>query len=253
MSWAGKILRVNLTAGTVTSEPLRMDWAKLYLGSRGLAGVPLAVVSQDVTITQDGTSADFNGDGLPDAWQSAYFGTSDATNAVPGADPDGDGAANRLEYLAGTNPTNANSVIRITAIAAPTNLPVRVDFTTGTNHLYTMQMREDLVAGYWLGLSAAVPGNNGVQNGTALGSNVTSFSFIFGIGSFPSSPWMTTSTGSCSYASPTVTCSAATLAAGQAWSVTITGQVTAAAGGGAYQANFYDDGGLVMSHDFTIR
>jgi aldehyde:ferredoxin oxidoreductase len=37
MSWAGKILRVNLTAGTVKSEPLRMDWAKLYLGSRGLA------------------------------------------------------------------------------------------------------------------------------------------------------------------------------------------------------------------------
>ena len=37
MSWAGKILRVNLTAGTVTTEALRMDWAKLYLGSRGLA------------------------------------------------------------------------------------------------------------------------------------------------------------------------------------------------------------------------
>jgi aldehyde:ferredoxin oxidoreductase len=37
MSWAGKILRVNLTAGTVKSEPLRTDWAKLYLGSRGLA------------------------------------------------------------------------------------------------------------------------------------------------------------------------------------------------------------------------
>ena len=37
MSWAGKILRVNLTAGTVTSEPLNMAWAKQYLGSRGLA------------------------------------------------------------------------------------------------------------------------------------------------------------------------------------------------------------------------
>ena len=37
MSWAGKILRVNLTAGTVTSEPLKMDWARAYLGSRGLA------------------------------------------------------------------------------------------------------------------------------------------------------------------------------------------------------------------------
>ena len=36
MSWAGKILRVNLTAGTVKSEPLNMDWARAYLGSRGL-------------------------------------------------------------------------------------------------------------------------------------------------------------------------------------------------------------------------
>ena len=37
MSWAGKILRVNLTAGSVKSEPLNMEWAKQYLGSRGLA------------------------------------------------------------------------------------------------------------------------------------------------------------------------------------------------------------------------
>jgi aldehyde:ferredoxin oxidoreductase len=36
MSWAGKILRVDLTAGTVKSEPLKMAWAKEYLGSRGL-------------------------------------------------------------------------------------------------------------------------------------------------------------------------------------------------------------------------
>ncbi|WP_302174390.1 aldehyde ferredoxin oxidoreductase family protein [uncultured Hydrogenophaga sp.] len=36
MSWAGKILRVNLTAGTVKTEPLNMEWARSYLGSRGL-------------------------------------------------------------------------------------------------------------------------------------------------------------------------------------------------------------------------
>ncbi len=36
MSWAGKILRVNLTQGTVTPEALKMDWARDYLGSRGL-------------------------------------------------------------------------------------------------------------------------------------------------------------------------------------------------------------------------
>jgi aldehyde:ferredoxin oxidoreductase len=37
MSWAGKILRVNLATGTVASEPLNMAWARQYLGSRGLA------------------------------------------------------------------------------------------------------------------------------------------------------------------------------------------------------------------------
>ena len=37
MAWTGKVLRVNLTAGTCTTEDLRMDWAKSYLGQRGLA------------------------------------------------------------------------------------------------------------------------------------------------------------------------------------------------------------------------
>ncbi len=37
MTWAKKLLRVNLSKGTCTSEPLNMDWAKKYLGQRGLA------------------------------------------------------------------------------------------------------------------------------------------------------------------------------------------------------------------------
>ena len=37
MGWTRKILRVNLTNGTVNEEPLRMDWAQQYLGQRGLA------------------------------------------------------------------------------------------------------------------------------------------------------------------------------------------------------------------------
>ena len=37
MSWSGKFLRVNLSKGTCQSEPLNMQWAKEYLGSRGLA------------------------------------------------------------------------------------------------------------------------------------------------------------------------------------------------------------------------
>ncbi|PLX35771.1 MAG: aldehyde ferredoxin oxidoreductase, partial [Hyphomicrobiales bacterium] len=36
MSWQGKILRVDLDAGTVAAEPLNWDWADKYIGLRGL-------------------------------------------------------------------------------------------------------------------------------------------------------------------------------------------------------------------------
>ena len=37
MAWNRQILRVNLTQGTCAAEPLNMEWAFDYLGSRGLA------------------------------------------------------------------------------------------------------------------------------------------------------------------------------------------------------------------------
>jgi aldehyde:ferredoxin oxidoreductase len=37
MGWNRKVLRVNLTEGSCTEEPLNMQWADEYLGSRGLA------------------------------------------------------------------------------------------------------------------------------------------------------------------------------------------------------------------------
>jgi len=37
MAWTKKILRVNLSSGSCTEEPLNMEWANDYLGQRGLA------------------------------------------------------------------------------------------------------------------------------------------------------------------------------------------------------------------------
>ncbi|MCC5858058.1 MAG: aldehyde ferredoxin oxidoreductase family protein [Ectothiorhodospiraceae bacterium] len=37
MAWTGNVLRVNLTDGKVSKEPLNMEWARQYLGQRGLA------------------------------------------------------------------------------------------------------------------------------------------------------------------------------------------------------------------------
>ena len=53
-------------------------------------------------------SSDTDGDGLPDAWEIAYFGNITAQDAL--GDPDNDGYNNLQEYLAGSDPTNPNSV-----------------------------------------------------------------------------------------------------------------------------------------------
>ena len=56
---------------------------------------------------------DLNGNGMSDVWEWLYA----ATNAAPGADPDGDGVNNLSEATAGTNPNASNSVPRLNPLA----------------------------------------------------------------------------------------------------------------------------------------
>jgi subtilisin family serine protease len=55
-------------------------------------------------------TVDTDANGLPDWWEQEYFNHLIGTN--PAADADADGASNLKEWLAGTNPTSALSVLR---------------------------------------------------------------------------------------------------------------------------------------------
>ncbi|MCC6235217.1 MAG: hypothetical protein IT580_21425, partial [Verrucomicrobiales bacterium] len=75
-----------------------------------LPGGATSPLSQAVTATTFG--ADDNFDGLPDDWQGKFWGADSGAWPAPSDDSDGDGMKNRDEFLAGTDPANAKSLLR---------------------------------------------------------------------------------------------------------------------------------------------
>ena len=65
------------------------------------------------------------------------------------ADVDGDGQAAWQEYIAGTDPTNSNSVLRLTVAPIGSNRAVVLQFLATTNRSYTVQSRDALGGGAW--------------------------------------------------------------------------------------------------------
>ncbi len=77
------------------------------------------------------------------SWQVLYFGSTSNTNAAPDADPDHDGQTNWAEYLAGTDPTDSNSVLRVTSIAQEGN-DIRVTWTMGSGKTNVLQRADSI-------------------------------------------------------------------------------------------------------------
>jgi Calx-beta domain/Bacterial TSP3 repeat len=59
----------------------------------------------------DGQMPDADGDGLPDWWEEKY--NTDKHNPDANGDPDGDGVVNRVEYIAGTDPSGSDQEPRL--------------------------------------------------------------------------------------------------------------------------------------------
>jgi hypothetical protein len=97
---------------------------------------------------------DTDGDGMPDAWENAHgLNWENPADAEP--DPDGDTLNNRQEFLAGTDPHDGTSVLRIETISllAGGGLDV-LAFTARSNRTYALQGRAQLDQGGWTNVTA---------------------------------------------------------------------------------------------------
>jgi hypothetical protein len=103
-------------------------------GSKGIHNAPYAVGVLKASIAD--LTGDSNTDGLPDWWQTQYFGSTTAANAGPNATPAGDGVPNWLKYGLGLDPMKAGVVLPDGVIWANAG-PVGNPGATNTIQIYT--------------------------------------------------------------------------------------------------------------------
>jgi subtilisin family serine protease len=111
---------------------------------------------------------DTDGNGLPDWWELQYFGHQTGTD--PNADPDHDGMNNLAEWIAGTNPTNAASILRLTLVSATNANNVVVSWSSVAGKNYWLARSTNLATGFntvvSTNIAATAPTN--IQTDTAI-------------------------------------------------------------------------------------
>lgn len=80
---------------------------------------------------------DTNGNGLPDTYELAYFGALD-TSRGHATDSDGDGVSDWAEFMAGSNPTNAASVLRLDIELLARTPSLRIHAPAAPGHGYRL-------------------------------------------------------------------------------------------------------------------
>ncbi|HEX7860505.1 MAG TPA: thrombospondin type 3 repeat-containing protein [Verrucomicrobiae bacterium] len=107
-------------------------------------------LSEAVSVTTWGEDA--NADGIPDEWQRENWG-----KVWPGAtvDSDGDGASNLAEFLAGTDPTDGNSVLAVQI--SPREQGLYVQWRTSPGAYYQVQVTSDFQTWANVGASRFAP------------------------------------------------------------------------------------------------
>ena len=96
------------------------------------------------------------------AWRLGTFGSGTSPEGDETADPDGDGADNRSEFIAQTDPLDASSILRVSLAPSPEGSTLTVSFELPPDRLWSVETSADLLT--WA--PWAVEGADGLPRAT---------------------------------------------------------------------------------------
>jgi hypothetical protein len=112
---------------------------------KNAANAQPGIISSNIVLT---VLADTDRDGLPDEWEAAHG--LDFTIAEDATlDSDGDGQSNRQEYVAGTDPTDPQSYLRVENLVRQGTNAWAIRFRAVSNRTYTVESRLSPADGTW--------------------------------------------------------------------------------------------------------
>ena len=99
-----------------------------------------------------------------DEWRIYFFGSTTSASAQDNGDPDGDGAPNWQEYLAGTNPTNALSRLQFVNPALVSGTQnINLSWPTAPGRMYLLESSPALGGNNWTPVNTNLGDGNAFQ------------------------------------------------------------------------------------------
>lgn len=145
-------LTVTLPEQLPPGSAYRVHFEHASLSPNGLALIPCQTLDGLITVTALQECS--RGDGISDLWRLRFFGGVALSDGRALADADGDGVCNYAEYLAGTNPLDSNSVLRLNTDSASAERwsGPRLRWQNNLHRRQILEYRDSLLSGEWMPL-----------------------------------------------------------------------------------------------------